>query len=250
MADSTNALVPSRSEALPSPAAVRDMAQRIERLEDVVAVLCDTKALEDRIVQRVVSQVSAHGEPRYSAHRETLDMMPLQVDAVPVSHSNGMGSVVTASPPTATFAEFVLPDGATSSSSTASLASFGLPLPDAPLVPASKTTAVKLSLGMLPGSSLLQSIWWDIKTFWAMWRDPLYTMTIAGRLVPFLALFFVLAVPLLRTLPVLGEFLKVFLPDFGAFFGNLLNIVLLYVTFKVISRELQRYQEFRAKRRR
>ena len=249
MADNTHALVPSRSDALPSPAAVRDMAQRIERLEDVVAVLCDTKALEDRIVQRVVSQMSARGESRPKVQVETVQMMPLQVEAVPVSHGNGMTSSTT-TPPTATFAEFVLPDVTTSSSSTASLAGFALPLMTSPSAPPARTTTVKLSLGMLPGSTLLQSIWWDLKTFGAMWRDPLYTMTIVGRLAPFLALFFVLGVPLLRTIPVIGEFLKVFLPDFGAFFGNLLNILLLYLTFKVISRELQRYQEFKTKGRR
>lgn len=239
-AEPSNALVLSPSEP-PSPAVVRDMVQRIERLEDVVAVLCDNKAMEDRIVQRVAAQfASRDGVPReFAPHLETVEMTPIKVDAVPLGHSNGMPSVATATPPTATFAEFVLPDMTANNVSTASLAGFTLPVP-------AKSTTVKLTLGTLPGMSLLRGIWWDLRTFVAMWRDPLYTMTLAGRLMPFLAVFCVLVIPLLRKIPLLADFI----PNFGDFLGNLLIIVLLYLTFKVVSNELQRYQAFAAKYRR
>jgi hypothetical protein len=237
-AEKSNALVLSPSEP-PSPAVVRDMVQRIERLEDVVAVLCDTKALEDRIVQRVAAQFTSRDNLHrdYAPHVETVEMTPIKVDAVPFSHSNGMPS--SSSPPTATFAEFVLPDMAANTVSTASLAGFTLPAP-------AKSNTVKLTLGALPGMTLLRSIWCDLRTFVAMWRDPLYTMTLAGRLMPLLAIFSVLIIPLLRKIPLLADFI----PNFGDFLGNLLIILLLYLTFKVVSRELERYQAFATKYRR
>jgi hypothetical protein len=247
MADTTNALVPSRGDTLPSPAEMEEMVQRLERLEDVVAVLCDTKAMEDRIMQRVVSQVTARTEPsRAGPPKELVEMTPIKVDAVPINNTpNGVTALATSPPPTATFAEFVLPDLATSAAATASLAGFTLPALATPPAAATKTT-VKLSLGLLPGTSFIRSMWWDLKTLIAMWRDPLYTFTLAGRFIPILALFCVLVIPLLRKLPLVGDII----PNFGDFFGNLLNILLLYIAFKVTSLELQRYQDFTAKTRR
>ena len=239
-AEPSNALMLSPSEP-PSSAVVRDVVQRVERLEDVVAVLCDTKALEDRIVQRVAAQFATRDglQRDFAPHVETVEMTPIKVDARPVSHSNGMPSIAAATPPTATFAEFVLPDMAASTVSTASLAGFTLPVPV-------KSNTVKLTLGALPGMTLLRSIWWDLRTFVAMWRDPLYTMTLAGRLMPFVAVFCVLVIPLLRKFPLLADFI----PNFGDLLGNLLIIILLYLAFKVTSRELQRYHEFATKYRR
>lgn len=238
MADTSTALVPTGSDLLPASPAVRDVTQRVERLEDVVAVLCDTKAMEDRIVQRVTAQLSARADlPRtVTGQVEGPGLSALHLDG---PHVNG--TPPGSSPPTATFADFDL----TEMGSQASAFSLGgIPLRAAPTVKVGvQETTVKLSLAMLPGTSLLRSIWWDIKTFLALWRDPLYTMTMACRIIPLVALFCVLGVPLLRKLPIVGDFI----PNFGDIIGNLLNLVLLYVAFKVTHRELQRYHEFATK---
>jgi hypothetical protein len=125
----------------------------------------------------------------------------------------------------------------------ASLAEFALPppVPDASLRPLQLSQIAAQTVGrVLPPSALLRDLWWDFRTGWRMLRDPSYPMSLAGKVVPLFALFYVCIWPWFSSWSgILGTLLS-----------GLVNIAVLYLAFKVIQRELRRYYDFSQRYRR
>jgi hypothetical protein len=175
---------------------VEELEQRVQRLEDAVAALCDTQAIEDRVAARVSEHLAKKPAP-------------LPAPASP--------------PPTAALAPYEHEES--------------------PSFRATVAQGVFSTMTSPDTYSLLGEMWWDIKSFWGMLRDPLYPMTWLARLIVLLpAAYLVWATFAGFHNGVLG------------FIGFAIDLVLLlpfvYVAFKVWGRELRRYREFQALRRR
>jgi len=151
MADTT--MTPESPAWTPPPAA-EDLEQRLQRLEDVVAAICDTQALEDRVVQKVTEKLSTTPAPAQS--RDEL-------------------------PPHPSEAEFSLakPSGVSKRPPTAALA----PLNQAYVPPSGSTWITELGL--------FGEIWREVRALFRMVRDPIYKMSWVARIVPLLCLLYV-----------------------------------------------------------
>jgi hypothetical protein len=183
---------PSAPDA-PGGPSVDDLDQRINRLEDVVAALCDnTQGMEDRLAAKLASILRAESErarAEYQAHAGHDPTHPSEAYAA--AHE-------PPSPP---------PSWAT------------------------------FSVGDL---TLVGSMWWDVRTFVRMVRDPLYAMSWTSKVVLIIAAIYI------AWLVIFG------IGGLIPFVSNLISIVTLmlvsYVVFKVVGRELRRYHEFTLRR--
>jgi hypothetical protein len=176
---------------------VEELEQRVQRLEDVVAALCDTRSMEERVAARVTEEVNKRTQAAAETPREA------------AGHGLSMHE----------------------------------PAPD---FPADRLAASLGGLGLsaVPETmSLFSEVWWDIKLFWAMVRDPLYRMTWMSRLVGLLPLAYLLW-------SMLAGFHSGILGPFGYLLDVLLLCPFLYIAFKVWSRELRRYRAAFTQRRR
>jgi uncharacterized membrane protein YkvA (DUF1232 family) len=157
-----------------------ELEQRIQRLEDVVAQVCDSHEIEQR-VRRAVAQLQTDG-----------------------------GQAI---------ADLGTEDSARRSQSA---------------------LAALLASGLGWEKSLLRDLWSDVTTFFQMIRDPLYSMTWTARVVPALALAYILwpwdLLPELSGTHFFSIPVICWLDDLFAS----------YVGLKVLSRELRRYREFLA----
>lgn len=206
----------------PSPDLV-EVQERVDRLEEAVAVLCDTDTLEERVAERIAQkltmrEISLPPLPNPAALPGLTPVSePLKVQPVPLKEAA----------PLATFAEFSLPPA------------------HQPLAEKPKVSLSASFWSLLPQTSLLRDIAWDGRTLYRLWRDPGYLSTWSFRTLPILILLFVFLWPKLS--PYLGWLVpQVSLGLIGMF----LDVVLLYLAFKIIQRELRRYDEFAAKYRR
>ncbi len=198
---------------------------RLQRLEDVVAILCDTKQMEERIVQQVTTRLTQ--TDILLPPVETLSAVGLR-DATNVNvrqEKQTAQNQIQQAPPIATLAEFQLPPVVTN--------------PNPPRLPSKTNTAFRLLGAVVPESSLLRDIVWDIKMLYRLLRDPGYVTTWTFRLVPLMCIFLVLV------WPKLSPFIGWMLPSIQlGVFSILVDLILLYVSFKVIDREIRRYYEF------
>lgn len=211
---------PSPKPMPDTPVELADVRDRVDRLEDVVAALCDTDRLEERIADRIANKLSQQGTPKQAIPKGQPE--PVKVQATPMPNVER--------PPVATFVEFSLPPEAPHGTPP-------VPKPQAPLA--------SIFWGMLPETSLARDFWWDARTLVRLLRDPGYTATQSFRLVPLLVLFFVFLWP--KLVPYLGWLV----PQVSlGIIGMVLDVLLIYVAFKIVQRELRRYDEFAAKYRR
>src|SRR5262245_58890791 len=79
---------------------VEDLEQRLQKLEDVVAAICDTQALEDRVYQRVTDKLSTQPSLTPASPPPVNDVLPPHPSEAETAH---------APPPTATFVPPVPP---------------------------------------------------------------------------------------------------------------------------------------------
>jgi hypothetical protein len=93
---------------------------------------------------------------------------------------------------------------------------------------------------VLPPSSIVRDIWWDLRVGYRMIRDPIYPMTLAGKVIPIFALIYLTIWPWFSSWTGL----------IGTVMNGLVYILVLYIAFKVIHRELHRYYDFAVKYRR
>ncbi len=129
---------------------LEELEHRVQRLEDVVAMLCDTKGLEERVRARVLDQLQT-----------------VRLQAKPVDEP---APIVAPAPQTA------------NTVFNAQIA----PANDQPVVPESLLPVPSLLRPEnLAGLTLLGEIWWELRTLFRMMRDPLYTLSWMARL-PFL----------------------------------------------------------------
>ncbi len=195
-------------------------ADRLDRLEEAVAQLCQMEELEERIATRVVEKMQERPlEPGRS--QGELVHEPAVQRAVPIP-----------SAPHATQVEFSMPQ-----------LSMPPPVPESGLasvirpLQASMPLAKSIADRVLPPSSLIRDLWWDIRTGYRMIRDPLYPMTFLGKVVPIVALLYMTVWPLFSS----------WTGIIGTVMNGLVYILVLYLAFKVIQRELRRYYEFAEK---
>lgn len=213
--------------AEPPPPELAEVQERVDRLEDAVAALCDTQSLEERIADRVAQKLTQH----------EIQLPPLP-QPQPTAPTGASASALSAPSPTSASASAPKVQGVASGS--APVAAFAEP----PAAPA-RAPLASLFWGMLPETSLLRDLWWDARAFWKMIRDPGYQLTWSCRTVPLAVLFYVFIMPKLT--PYLGWLVpQATLGIFGIF----LDIFLLYLGFKIVQRELRRYDEFALKYRR
>jgi hypothetical protein len=177
---------------------VEELEQRLQKLEDVVAAICDTQTLEDKVYQRVtdrlVSERPAPAAPQ-APPQDELPPHPSEAEIAPPK------------PPTATFVPPAAPPAAS----------------------------------WLTELTLIGDMWFDVRSFWRMLRDPLYPTSK-------LAKFVVIAPLAYLTWTMLFGFHQGIL---GSFVGYVVDAVLfvpfLYLTIKVWARELRRYRDFAAR---
>lgn len=178
---------------------VEELEQRLQRLEDAVAALCDTQALEDRVAARVSEKV--------------IGKLPA---ATPVSD--------TQIAPVASYAPYD-------------------PEPAMPNFRDNVARGWQSTLASADTLSLLGDMWSDVRTFWAMIRDGMYPMTWLSRLIGLLPAAYLLW-------SMFAGFHNGILGAVGYIIDLLLLVPFLYIALKVWGRELRRYREFNATRRR
>jgi hypothetical protein len=140
-------------------AATEDLEQRLQRLEDVVAAVYDTRAMEERIQSKVLEKIRR--EPlTYTA--------PARAEPEPPR------------------APLLLAGPAAARPSAQVYDSPPEPPPPPPPLPAALA-------GRLSGDdlSLLLDMWTDLRTLWVMVRDPLYRVSWAGKVVPLTTLVYI-----------------------------------------------------------
>ncbi len=120
-----------------------ELEQRLQRLEDVVAGLCDTQVLEDRVRERVLEQLRAE-----------IETLKGQKAAKPAAEEFTDGE---SSPKPLPRSEPPL----------AALAAASRPVPPPPE----------------PTRSLFREVAWETRTLFQMVRDPFYRMSWAAKLV-------------------------------------------------------------------
>jgi hypothetical protein len=180
----------SELAAWTSTPTLEELEQRVQRLEDAVAPLCDTQALVERVRAEVVEQLRQ--EPIH------LDARPMETAA---AHDNGASLPQEAHPVDRRPASLLL-------------------------------TAERPDLSTL---TLFGEIWWELRTVYAMVRDPLYRLSWMCRLAFVLPIVFIL-----------WHYFFTFL------FYPLELIVFLclaYFVLKVSGRELRRFQAYAKQRR-
>ncbi|HMP03899.1 MAG TPA: hypothetical protein PKC45_15510, partial [Gemmatales bacterium] len=196
---------PMTAERLPpmlNPEGLPDLEDRVQLLEDAVASLCDSSTLEERIAERVAVRLTQHD---------------LLLPPVATSGSSSATQTVARPAPLATFAENPVP--APSARSVLTLAGW--------------------FQGWLSEHSLLRDLWWDVRMFWRMIRDPGYMTSWAFKFGPLAILIYVFI------LPKVAQYVSWLLPSVQlGIVGTLLDVLLLYVGFKIVHRELRRYHDF------
>lgn len=191
-----------------------EMERRLSQLEDVVASLCDTTALEKRIADQVASRLT---QPEL--YLPALDKASSATDSLSLSSSDSGQSA---------------PSAAAAVARPAPLATFA-ELPGSPPVPLWQ----RLFAGWLAPHSLLRELWWDLRMSWRMLRDPSYSTSLSCKLAPPLILIYVFIVPKLT------PYVSWLVPSVQlGIFGILFDVVLLYVAFKIVHRELRRYHNY------
>jgi hypothetical protein len=174
---------------------VEDLEQRVQKLEDVVAAICDTQALEDKVFQRVTARLSAVPTAPVAGHALTHDELPPHPSEVEIAPPK---------PPVASFA----------------------PVPVPPQ-----------GFAWFTELSLLGEMWWEVRALSRMIRDPLYRVSWLCRIVPIAALLYVTVWGWIVsyqgwTIPVIGM---------------LDDLLVMYLGFKVLGRELRRYRQHEAR---
>ncbi len=216
---------PQNPDQLPTPQPEEEVADRLQRLEDVVAILCDTKQLEERIVQQVTTRMTQTDILLPPVESLPKRAIVDQVEAPPLMETRSARVERPSSPPVATLAEFQLPPIA--------------PKPTPPSLTSKSGPAMRLIGAVVPESSLLRDILWDMRMLTRLLRDPGYVTTWTFRIVPLLSLFLVLVWPKLS--PFIGWMLPAV--QLGIF-SIVVDLILLYVSYKIVDREIRRYYEF------
>jgi hypothetical protein len=189
-------------EPVASPTA--ELERRLNQLEDVVASLCDTSSLEKRIADQVASRLTQH----------ELLLPPLP----PPAPSNAPTAAVARPAPLATFAE------------------------PPPTRGAAPPLWSRLFAGWVSEHSLIRDLWWDLRMFWRMLRDPGYTTSLACKIGPLAILIYVFI------LPKIAQYVNWLFPSVQlGIIGIFLDVLLLYVAFKIVHRELRRYHDYRTR---
>ena len=220
-------VVPAPEAALtvkPSPPATSSapaqlLEDRVQRLEDAVALLTHHVQWDeaDTTTQEPLARIAHIPVPDPLEEKPAPRAMPIPP------------------PPTASLADFTLPAFAEPPAVRVSTLTSVL-RPIQSVLPATTTAVNRL----LPASSLWRDLWWDIRTTWRMFRDPYYPMSTACKVVPLFALFYVTIWP----------WFSAWSGIIGTIMNYIVNAIVIYIAFKVIQRELRRYYEFAEKYRR
>jgi hypothetical protein len=199
-----------------SPPGDGALALRVQRLEAAIAKLTESSV---GFTPRLLSRESEVRQPLPDPLDPANEVKPIP-RATPIPAA-----------PTASLADFALPPAA-----------LPPPVPDAAFRPLRATLplATQAFQRVLPPSSILRDIWWDLRTGYRMLRDPYYPMSLPAKLVPLFAVFYVCVWPWFSSWTGL----------IGTFLSGLVYIVVLYVAYKVIQRELRRYYDFSQRYRR
>lgn len=191
-----------------------ELDQRIQRLEDVIASLCDTQGMEERVRLRILEQLRAQGVSRPGE--------PPPASSPPPTGTEGDAHSVageTAAPgPTGFwywFKTMFVADQPRPASDTASAAR-----PREPV--------------------LIAEMLSDIRTLFRLIRDPMYTMSWTAKIVPVCALIYVLWPFDLIWEPAVSSGIPVV--------GFLDDLVVAWIGFKVLGREIRRYRSSHAGR--
>jgi hypothetical protein len=214
------------AEAAKQPDRLADLEERVHHLEDAVVALCHTDQLEQKVTSRVI---------------DILQNDPLGSAPAPKK------GPATDSPGSQAHANISMPQQAVPTA--VALAEYHpapAPLPQSNLTKVVEPIRLAMPLAgnmvnrVLPPSSIFRDIWWDLRVGYRMIRDPIYPMTLAGKVIPIFALLYLTIWPWFSSWTGL----------IGTVMNGLVYILVLYIAFKVIHRELHRYYDFAVKYRR
>lgn len=219
---------PERSAPLPR------LEDRIQRLEDAVALLAHQVRWED------LDQEGRNQEPvaRIKQEADLFSTTRLRGEEPEVSGATEDKPIPRATPippPAASLAEFAIPH-------------YAEPLKERPSALSNMLKPIQTALPVassvmnkvLPPSSIFRDLWWDIRIVWRMLRDRTYPMTTACKVFPLFAIFYVTIWP----------YLSAWSGLLGTVMNYFVNAIVIYVAFKVVQRELRRYYDFAEKYRR
>lgn len=216
----------------PGRASLQELEERIRKLEAQYAVLQDTKVIEERVVQRINNRLRRKApvtEIREAASLKEAEAPlppPLEEPAMPVARA--LTAEEPAPAPLARPMEVPVAKVAT-----------------APVAPLSSPNIQVPAAVQSRFAWLLTTVWIfetlnEVRAMVRMFGDPRYRMGWLNRLIPvvFLGLFIFSD----------WESLKMFfpwnaLPMVGWIINKLLLLILGYISFKILFREVRRYQE-------
>jgi len=210
-------------------AKLADLEERVHHLEDAVVALCRTDQLEQKVASRVIDILQ--NDPLGPSHAQA------KVGKPPKSEPMLQTATVQRAVPIPTavaLADYQSPPIAAAQLPPSNLSKVAEPIRLA--MPLASNVVNR----MLPPSSIFRDIWWDLRVGYRMIRDPIYPMTLAGKVIPIFALFYLTIWPWFSSWTGL----------IGTVINGLIYILVLYIAFKVIHRELHRYYDFAVKYRR
>jgi hypothetical protein len=210
------------AEAADQTKRLADLEERVHHLEDAVVALCHTEQLEQKVASKVIDILQ--NDPLQPAPLSQREQKPEQV-AVQRAMPIPIAVALADHQPSPMTAAHLPPSNLSKVAEPIRLA---MPL------------AGNMVNRVLPPSSIFRDIWWDLRVGYRMIRDPHYPMTLAGKVIPIFALVYLTIWPWFSTWTGL----------IGTVMNGLIYILVLYIAFKVIHRELHRYYDFAVKYRR
>jgi hypothetical protein len=194
----------------PMVASPVSLEQRVRRLEDAVAQLQDTRLLEEHVLERLAARLPPPPEPTPA---------PLPVPA-PAAAPDPAAMIMDAGRQLLPVAADVLRSD-----------------------PAASPAAVRRAVasGFLKRSWLFQDLYTELRSMVYMFIDPRYTLTWTGRVVP-LVLVIAIATSFIW-FPGISTLYTLVSPALGLTVMKLVDLVMAYFLFKILSREAARYRE-------
>jgi hypothetical protein len=204
---------------LPGPSAA-SLEQRVSRLEDAVAQLQDTRLLEERVVERLAACALSPPPPAPPPEAVPVSIPQTQPQAQPQPAPDPAAMIMNAGHQLLPVAADVLRSD-----------------------PAASPIAVPraVAAGFLKRSWLLQDMYTELRSMVYMFIDPRYTLTWTGRVVPL-----VLVIAIFTSFiwfPGISTLYTLVSAALGMTVMKLVDLVMAYFLFKVLSREAARYRE-------
>jgi hypothetical protein len=234
----------------PREATLEELSSRVRRLEEQYAALQDTKLLEERVAQRVITRVRRKPAANSRATEVVVPDVALpEPAAVPPSVPDPPAVSALALPEESLPTARPVP---VDMAATAIAPVATVIIPSAPEGPVAVPTVTAVSAQPLPPPSPGVRVSWlwrswlaldilnELRVMLRMLVDPRYRLTWPGRIVPVVVLVLIV---LSDTEKLAFLFPWNLVAIFGYYVNKLFQILLLFIMFKVLLREVDRYRD-------